>query len=674
MPTVITQGAASAKGYGFGARATAANYIEDVFSTYLYTGNSASGGTQTITNGVDLSTKGGMVWIKGRSTGSVPNHVLFDTARGAGTTASNNQALSSNLTTAEDLAASYDFLSAFNTDGFTVTQGGTVSATRGANYLDEPYASWTFRKQAKFFDIVTYTGTGSPRTVAHTLGSTPGFIVVKATSTTGNWCVYHRSAGGDLFLNTTAAQTGTLTNITFATAADFDVSSTANTAGVTYVAYLFAHDAGGFGATGTDNVISCGSYTGTGAAGNFVSLGYEPQWVLIKRSDTTASWLLFDSMRGIVTGTNGDIYLIPNSNGGDGASGTYIAANATGFTLEGTTSGFNASGGTYTYIAIRRGPMKTPTTGTSVFSPVARAGTSSASSVTGLNFSPDSILVKNRAGSSDSVDWSFNFFDRLRFPGYRLSTAFTDAEDTTITFITSINMDGITFNSPGYTATNGLGYNYINYFFRRAPGFFDEVCYTATGVARTINHNLGVVPELMIVKNRSAGRIWAVYSSSLLNTEFLNLSTTAAKSSVSGSTYWNSTNPTASVFSVGTNAAVNDSISSNYVAYLFATVAGVSKVGSYTGTAALQTINCGFTGGARFVLIKRTDSTGDWYVWDSARGISSINDPYLLLNSTAAEVTGTNYVDTTSTGFQVTAAAPAGINANGGTYIFLAIA
>jgi len=130
---------------------------------------------------------------------------------------------------------------------------------------------------------------------------------------------------------------------------------------------------------------------------------------------------------------------------------------------------------------------------------------------------------------------------------------------------------------------------------------------------------------------------------------------------------------TASAFGAGYAYAHNRS-GYTYVAYLFATCPGVSKVGSYTGTGALQTINCGFTGGARWVMIKRTDSTGDWYVYDSARGISSGTDPYLALNSNAAQVTGTNYVDTTSVGFQVTAAAPAGLNANGGTYIFLAIA
>jgi hypothetical protein len=154
-------------------------------------------------------------------------------------------------------------------------------------------------------------------------------------------------------------------------------------------------------------------------------------------------------------------------------------------------------------------------------------------------------------------------------------------------------------------------------------------------------------------------------------TKYLALNSTQAFSTATR--FWNDTAPTASVFSVGDGTWVNTS-SATYVAYLFASCPGVSKVGSYTGTGALQTVNCGFTGGARFVLIKRTDSTGDWYLYNSARGISSGNDPYILLNSTAAEVTGTNYVDTTSVGFQVTAAAPAGLNANGGTYIFLAIA
>ena len=153
--------------------------------------------------------------------------------------------------------------------------------------------------------------------------------------------------------------------------------------------------------------------------------------------------------------------------------------------------------------------------------------------------------------------------------------------------------------------------------------------------------------------------------------QYLVLNTTAAKAT--SSNIWGLSAPTSTTFNINENSVVG-STGSTYVAYLFATCAGVSKVGSYTGTGALQTVNCGFTGGARFVLIKRTDSTGDWYVYDSARGITSGNDPYYFLNSNATEVTNTNYVDTDSTGFKVTAAAPAALNASGGTYIFLAIA
>ncbi len=111
-----------------------------------------------------------------------------------------------------------------------------------------------------------------------------------------------------------------------------------------------------------------------------------------------------------------------------------------------------------------------------------------------------------------------------------------------------------------------------------------------------------------------------------------------------------------------------------YVSYLFASAPGVSKVGSYTGNGSSQTINCGFTGGARFVLIKRIDSTGDWYVWDTARGIVSGNDPHLSLNTTTAEVTTNDTIDTDSTGFVVNQVSATNVNVSSATYIFMAVA
>jgi hypothetical protein len=180
----------------------------------------------------------------------------------------------------------------------------------------------------------------------------------------------------------------------------------------------------------------------------------------------------------------------------------------------------------------------------------------------------------------------------------------------------------------------------------------------------------------MIVKSRSGTANWNVYAAPIWqgsgNFNVLTINSTSPDGTYNN-TIFNSTAPTASVFSIGSVAGtVNDS-GATYVAYLFATCPGVSKVGSYTGTGATQSINCGFAAGARFVLIKRTDASGAWYVWDSARGIIASDDPYLLLNSTAPEVTNTDYVDAAASGFEITSTAPAAINASGGSYIFLAI-
>jgi hypothetical protein len=253
----------------------------------------------------------------------------------------------------------------------------------------------------------------------------------------------------------------------------------------------------------------------------------------------------------------------------------------------------------------------------------------------------------------------------------------TDAEISVSDTLTGFDvMDGFKVGPDG---TYDINYtvDYINYNFKRAPGFFDEVCYTGTTPNLTVAHNLAAVPELMIIKQRSAAAGWAVFADLTSTTmRFGRLDTTG---SVLSDTYANqgflTGQPTSSSFTlIGASGQLANNPGSTYVSYLFATCAGVSKVGSYTGTATTLQIDCGFTGGARFVLIKRTDSTGDWYVWDTARGIVSGNDPYLLLNSTAAEVTSTDYIDTFSSGFEISSTAPAAINASGGTFIFLAIA
>ena len=257
--------------------------------------------------------------------------------------------------------------------------------------------------------------------------------------------------------------------------------------------------------------------------------------------------------------------------------------------------------------------------------------------------------------------------DRLRGSSAYFNSSSTAAESNTGGIFAFDNQTGVQDNYFG----SGTSVAYWN--MRRAPSFFDEVCYTGTGVRPLqLNHNLGAVPELMIVKIRAtAAQPWFVYSSALGNTQYLSLNTTAAfATSISA---WSNTTPTSTTFTVGDFDAVNGSTNYTYVAYLFATCAGVSKVGTYTGNGTTQTIDCGFTGGARFVLIKRTDASGDWYTYDTARGMTVLTDPYLLMNSTAAETATLGSVTTVSTGFALNSAILAAINVSAGSYIFLAI-
>jgi hypothetical protein len=638
------------------ADAGGADYIEDVFSTWLYTGN---GSTQTINNGIDLSGKGGLVWTKARVTAF--DHYLFDTARGAA------KALRSNTTGAEDSGYPTS-LTAFNANGFSV---GNSAVT---NFNAEPFASWTFREQPKFFDVVTYTGDGvAGRTVTHNLGSVPGCIIVKPTSTSGEWRVWHRAlaapATSFLFLNRTDAEvTGsTIWNSTNPTSTNFTVSGSAsnNGAGVEYVAYLFAHNAGGFGLSGTDNVISCGSFTTDGSGNASVTLGYEPQWVLYKRSSGLGDWLLLDSMRDMSYTTSAILYPNLSDAESSGVSPSWINATATGF---GAVNGRLASGQTYIYIAIRRGPMKVPTDGTKVFSPNSVNG--STGQVVTTNFAVDSQIWNYTNGTS----LNSHVYDRLRGissttteSGQGLVTSSTAAE------VTDSYVRG--WNNTGFQVPSGInGAPVVYYNFVRAPGFFDEVCYTGNGGAQTIKHNLNVVPELIIGRNRT-GSNWSVnfnFATTTQSYAFLNLTDSGGNLSYAGAGVFSGA-PTSTEMYLVNSGSMNGS-GQGIVAYLFASCPGVSKIGVYTGTATTLQINCGFTAGARFVLIKRTDAAGDWYVWDSARGIVAGNDPYLLLNTNAAEVTSTDYVDTYSAGFELTSTAPAALNASGGTYIFLAIA
>jgi hypothetical protein len=637
-------------------------YVEDVFSTYLYTGN---GSTQTITNGIDLDGEGGLVWIKRRNGGY--SHVLYDTDRGVSLSLSSN-------TTSGNVNQAPDGVSAFEATGFSLN---------GNSHLDNnttgTFASWTFRKAPKFFDVVTWSGNDvSGREIAHNLGSTPGCIIVKKTNGAYNWQIYHNAVGATKFLefNTLQAQTSSAVwNDTAPTDSVFTVGNEygVNQSGSTYVAYLFAHDAGGFGDDGTESIIKCGSWNGTsGASSPIVNLGWEPQWILVKRfTGGNGEWLLFDNMRGMPVGGIDKTIRVEVSTAEESAA-DFLSPTATGFIVDPTLNQYINESGSYIYIAIRRGPMKTPESGTEVFHPFIRSGNDSQTTITGAGFAPDLWVVKTRNLGAD-----FPFFDRLRGVTKRLASNNTNAEETFSgdNGLISLNMDGITIGAGPADGgiCNDTGANYGNWLFKRAPGFFDVVAYSGDSASsRNIAHNLSASPELIMLATRTTTNLWPTYHKDLPDPNptypsFLRLNTNGGINSSGG--YYAAT-PTESVFTIGDDLNASGQ---SYIAYLFASLPGVSKVGSYTGNGTSQTIDCGFSNGARFVLIKATSTTGDWLVWDTARGINAGDDPRLALNSTAAEVADTDSVDATSSGFIVNNDGNF-TNASDVTYIYLAIA
>jgi len=603
-----------------------------------------------------------LVWLKRRD--GVGSNWLQNTVAGIG------NELSSNSTAA---TAAQGFVTSVSTTGFTVDTALSASANT--------YASWTFREQPKFFDVVTYTGNGvNGRAISHALGSVPGCIMVKSTSDASNWVVYHQSlsvpTNKTLRLNSTSAE---LTSPYFPTTPTSTVFYTngdgyeVNTTGQTYVAYLFASNAGGFGLTGTDNVISCGGFTTT-TSPDTITLGYEPQWLLIKAANSATNWYIFDNMRGIPTGGL-DLGLKPNLSSAESADANFVDLTATGF-ISNIQAVFG-DGIDIIYIAIRRGPMKVPTLGTQVYNGVTRTGTGSATTVTGAGFPPDLVILESL------LDPKGSFSDRLRGPTQLLNSYQTAAEATDTNGVTSFSMDGMSVGVGN--AANRSGFDYVYWFLRRYPSVFDEVCYTGDGVnGANITHNLTVAPEFVIMKKRSSstnGEWTAAIRKNNGDYEewfagagpnyaaFTTAPTGSTRSAASAASVY-----TASYVKIGGSYLGTNDSGSTYVMYLFATCPGVSKVGSYTGNGTTQTIDCGFTGGARFVLIKRTDATGDWYAYDTARGMTVLTDPYLRLNVNSAEVATLGSVTTVSTGFALNSTILADINVSAGTYIFLAIA
>jgi hypothetical protein len=331
-------------------------------------------------------------------------------------------------------------------------------------------------------------------------------------------------------------------------------------------------------------------------------------------------------------------------------------------------------------------PTSTIVKGSTSMNAVTWSGASSGTNlnVTGFGFQPDFVWGKNRSGTYDHF-----LQDAVRGITNGLSSNLTAAESTTSGSPTSFISDG--FNISSTAGWSSLGNSNVTWAWKangagstntsgtitstvsvNASAGFSVATFTTTGAAATIGHGLGVAPSFYVVKQRNGAASWLAYHASIPSaaSQYLVLNLTDAVASNAG--VWNNTAPTSSVFSMGTVFGAG-----TYVAYCWTPIAGYSAFGSYTGNGSTDGVFV-YTGfKPRWVLIKRTDTAGfPWWLLDTARNTYNVADIGLLANSSDSESSaGFPYstLDFVSNGFKLRATA-GGVNASGGTYIYMAFA
>jgi hypothetical protein len=297
-----------------------------------------------------------------------------------------------------------------------------------------------------------------------------------------------------------------------------------------------------------------------------------------------------------------------------------------------------------------------------------RTGTGAPIGISGFGFQPDFVWIKGRSGATGHA-----LYDSQRGPHFSIDTSSSAVQATDTGGLDSFNPSGFTLNDGTLAKVNTVAATYVDWMWKRGalPGF-DIVQYTGTTSAQNVGHAVGVTPEMIIIKRLTTlAEDFPVYhknQNASPQAGSLFLSTNAGYAA--DSTIFNNTAPTSSLFSVGTSATSNV-LSASFVAYLFASVAGFSKVGSYTGNGSADGpfVFCGFR--PRFVMTKRIDTTGDWLISDSARDPFNVSSATLIPNQSLGETSAAT-MDFLSTGFKPRSSTLGNIST--GSYVYIAFA
>ena len=660
----MMQGAAGASG-------DAAQWVDEVFDIQTYKG---TGTTNKRTSSVD-NTKGGMLmWAVRASSIGGANRYLYDTVGGRA------RSLYPDSTSSGDVRTNNEDIQSFDENGFTLERNNI-------NYTGYTSVIWNWRKAPGFFDCFEYTGTGADNNILnHKLKALPGLIIVKRTDAAGDWVTAIVWQGGTEYAigsnstqfawnNSNLPQTVTaFSNIATANTVNvshlqwnggFEVNAPdTNASGATYMCYMWAKgdsDAAVYGKNEDAPILKCGTYAGNGGE-QFIDLSWEPQFIMYRCINGGGNdWQIYDAQRGVVTNAD-DERITVNSTGLESSPGDYNDFHPSGWRIKTSNAEVNTSGRQYFYMAIRRpdGIVGKPAeAGTDVF-----AMDTGAASTTIPNYDsgfPVDFGMRRTPASAQS--WLASA--RLIQEKYLLTdTGGAEASDAGGSLFDS--------NTGWYVDASGSTQNSSSqsWMWKRHAGF-DVVTYKGDGVyGRTHNHTLGIAPEMIWIKNRGQSVQWVVGHSGMNNgtndwNYYMRLDTTDAK--VSDAKFFNTT-PTSTYFKTSSDNDVNQN-TRNYIAMLFASVAGISKCGHYTGNGSGQTITIGFQ--PRFLIIKRTTGTPrGWFVLDTARGWGAGNDNYMELNDTSAQLSY-DFGAPTSTGFTLTASGD-GYNQSNVVYIYYA--
>ena len=428
-----------------------------------------------------------------------------------------------------------------------------------------------------------------------------------------------------------------------------------------------------FGKDGDQSIIRSGIFEGNGSTsmtnGPEIHIGWQPQYIFFKSTTGNYDWRVYDTKRGIVDGYDSDGYTYDKrlqfNDAGNESSNQKIKLTPNGFkmTTQSGASDINANGAFIMWMAIRGsdGHVGKPAeSGTEVFS--MDTGNSSTSTLVPSFDATHDVDFRILKQINYSANWYLG--DRLRAQRQFYSSSTSVEVTGTYTDFSYNNGEGNTWSSAIQA-----------WMWKRHAGF-DIVTYRGNGQQnRELKHGLGQTPEMIWVKGRNSSYNWVVWHKDLFNGApgsipyYMHLNTTDDQTS-NGDIFGGTANiyPTSDTWTVGSNAGINES-GTEQIAYLFASVTGVSKLGNYWGSSNTQTITTGFQ--PRFLMIKGVNTgNGEWMVIDSLRGFSSGADPYLRLNSTAADGS-LDIADALSTGFQLNGISN-DTNASGKKYIYYA--